>query len=296
LGQRAFSASDDGDLVEWDLARRTPERTITVGIPVERIAATDRCVAVVGSLDAYQGQFGTEWESRVQLISAGAAAPLTLIEHSGGLKEKRYTAAQLSEDARRLILAREPDDADRCDFARIELWDLEELRLVREIPHPDKYFRTMLLLPGSMRLVTATKSISIWDLADPSVEPVTFGAEDSSISAIALSPDYRQLAVGRADGSIEIWDVASGTLLDSFIAHDGQVEGIVYVDDSPALASIGLTDKCFKVWKEGKLDALLVGDDPFSALAITPDRATFIVGDASGRVHFMRLEQTRSAS
>ncbi len=55
-------------------------------------------------------------------------------------------------------------------------------------------------------------------------------------------------------------------------------------------------DKTLKVWdiKTGGIITSFRGDDSLHACTVLPDGVTIIVGDATGRVHFLRLEEGKS--
>ena len=75
-----------------------------------------------------------------------------------------------------------------------------------------------------------------------------------SISAMALSPDGRYLAVGSINGHISVWRVADKTLLLTLYGHNRLVWALTFSPDSTMLASGGY-DKTIKLWTiEGERD------------------------------------------
>ena len=56
-----------------------------------------------------------------------------------------------------------------------------------------------------------------------------------------------QLAVGRADGSIRVWDVAAGVGLLTLRGHKGGVAGLAFTADGTKLVSVG-EDSAARVW------------------------------------------------
>lgn len=62
-----------------------------------------------------------------------------------------------------------------------------------------------------------------------------------------MSPDSRWAASGATDGTVKIWDIASGKVLSNFYLPDQEVTCIEYNPQSLALAN-GSTDKTVKYW------------------------------------------------
>ncbi|HEY1380829.1 MAG TPA: hypothetical protein VGF55_28770, partial [Gemmataceae bacterium] len=64
---------------------------------------------------------------------------------------------------------------------------------------------------GRFLLLARGRRLRVWDLAGP--EPVVVIDEKADVGAFDVSPDNRQLAIGRPDGSIDLNDLSSGRTL-----------------------------------------------------------------------------------
>jgi WD40 repeat protein len=64
---------------------------------------------------------------------------------------------------------------------------------------------------------------------------------------VTFSPDGRIVAVGRMEGIVNLWDVATGTLLASLGGHEKLVLGVIFSPDGTLLAS-GSLDGGVQVW------------------------------------------------
>jgi WD40 repeat protein len=65
--------------------------------------------------------------------------------------------------------------------------------------------------------------------------------------SVAFSPDGRLLAAANQDGDVQVWDVASGTMLKSFEPHSGPIMSVAFSPDGLTLASGGM-DETVSVW------------------------------------------------
>lgn len=66
--------------------------------------------------------------------------------------------------------------------------------------------------------------------------------------SIAFSPDGKSLAAGAWDGSLRLWDVATGKEIRRFTGHHGWVRAVAFSPDGKLLASGG-KDKIIHLWE-----------------------------------------------
>ena len=100
----------------------------------------------------------------------------------------------------------------------------------------------------------------IWDLSDTSCRMITIETEttmgssaagnqnqDAGVTSVSISPDGTMVAAGSLDSIIRIWEVASGTLLDSLRGHRDSVYSVAFTPDGKSIVS-GSLDKSLKFW------------------------------------------------
>lgn len=291
-GRSILTASQDGVVNEWDVASHSLQQARQSEESIIALAATANGKTILASCSEYSIIFGGSYfVDAVRVFRSGVKQPSVLVEHHGSLRVGHYLAACITDDGRCAILGRRDDEGMSGSPGAVELWDIKKRKLIRSVPYPHKFVRAIMTLKEPGKVLIADTDLAIWDSSDKSSMAVPFASGGDTILSLALSPDGRVLAVGRTGGAIEIWDLAAKTRIAAIAAHEYEVTGVAFLGSSRSILSVG-DDSCLKIWdwEHSKPAVLFVGDDAFTALAVTPDGRTIVVGEAHGRVHFLRVE------
>jgi WD40 repeat protein len=72
----------------------------------------------------------------------------------------------------------------------------------------------------------------------------------ANVTSLAFSPDGSRLASGSLDGTVKLWDVATGQEVLTLTGHNGPVTGVAFAPDHQGrwLASCG-DDGSVRVWE-----------------------------------------------
>ena len=108
----------------------------------------------------------------------------------------------------------------------------------------------------------------------------TLRGHEDVINGIAWSPDGRTLASPSADGTIRLWDAATGKLRRTLEGHEGGVNSVAWSPDGKTLASAS-DDKSIRLWdaETGKLLEALEGHSNWVyGVAWSPDGRTLASG------------------
>ena len=70
----------------------------------------------------------------------------------------------------------------------------------------------------------------------------------NGVNTMAFSSDGRLLAMGLNDGTVWLFDVEAGTLINTWQAHIGQVQNLEFSPDGTKLLSSGALDETVSVW------------------------------------------------
>ena len=67
------------------------------------------------------------------------------------------------------------------------------------------------------------------------------------VEDVAFSPDGKTLAMASREGNVQLWDVATGKLLETLKGHSSAVMAVVFSPDGRTLAS-GSSDQTVRLW------------------------------------------------
>ena len=149
----------------------------------------------------------------------------------------------------------------------LKLWNLATSELITSLPVHRGYYPPFAYAvdfsPDGTHVAMATKqqdataiSLSIWDVVSGR-EVSTLDRQTTPIMSITYSHDGKTLASGNYDGSINIWNLASGKRLAGPLrAHTNVVYSLAFSPDDGRLAS-GSADRTVKLWDPSTGDVVL---------------------------------------
>lgn len=117
------------------------------------------------------------------------------------------------------------------------------------------------------------------------------------ICEVAFSPDGRRLASVGWDGTVKIWHVQRGTLLQTLTGHEGQTVSVAFSPEGDWLASSGSQDKTVKLWdiKQGQLVHTLPVASGFShSLAFRPQGQVLASGHSNCNIKLWRVSDGKA--
>jgi WD40 repeat protein len=135
---------------------------------------------------------------------------------------------------------------------------------------------------------TTGERISRVNLADPKYPIGPLGP----LWRVAFSPDSARLAVATTNGHVVILDAhAVGTVLRSWIAHDGNANAIAYSPDGTRLVTAG-DDQKVKLWDDQALSPVLMLPltGRVNAVSFDPNGTRLAAGGEDRQVHVFELK------
>lgn len=299
-GKSVISASDDGVLKTWDTE-------------TGRELNTYRCS--LNALYVYNGPVRA-WLPMADLILLWATDNRTAdgqpAEASRGMengllqlcnpKAGRSMYLQgLSGYVRALTVVRKEDKLYVIAVSNkgtVNIWNLIDGQLLRTLEGDLQWKGAMLFAEAvalsadgwtAIAYADYDYTVKMWNI-DTDQPTRTLEGHWNRGRAAALTADGRFAIMGFQDGVIAVWDTETGRGLSSFQAHSAPITTVALTWTGLALSAS--EDNTVKVWGVPSGSALVsfTAESDLYAAAFSPSVQTIVTGDASGWVHFLRLE------
>lgn len=143
-------------------------------------------------------------------------------------------------------------------------------------PGPVRLICDATLIGGGTSVVVAYEdAVGVWDLRTAEWKPL-WEPKQVEITAVAVSPDGKYVAVGCAGGALCLWDTARREQVWSMRLHHDDVTGIAFTPDgSRVIAASKDRSVSISMAAQGTLLTRLTGhEDWISALAVSADGRT----------------------
>jgi WD40 repeat protein len=211
-----------------------------------------------------------------ELISMGFDDTFIVWDAETGKKKKR-----LQQQAVRMPAFE--SGSDELDY--IKIWDLSGNQLLAEIKGRE------VAVHNFGRHFEGRKIIYDFYHKDAYLE-VSGKIFDFEVQGLAPSPDGRLIAAGRPDGSVSIWNIGTGRIIQVLRGHVGKVRFCGWPAGKRLLISSGDDGKII-LWdlEAGERQSVYFAEDSVRAVAFAADGMRFVAGDNSGNVYFIKVEE-----
>jgi WD40 repeat protein len=140
------------------------------------------------------------------------------------------------------------------------------------------------------------RTIRAWVKAARELPVMLVARGDNWVTTVVIAPDGTWLAAGGVDGTVRIWDVASGRQRAAFGGKAGPVMAMAAAPDGSWLAT-AFSDGLVRIWDlaTGKEQAVLSGHgDWVTAVAVAPDGSWLAAASNDGTVSIWDVAAGRS--
>jgi WD40 repeat protein len=136
--------------------------------------------------------------------------------------------------------------------------------------------------------------VQIWAASDQTLHRI-WQAHTDLVWPLTFSPDGNKLATGSWDGTVKLWDVASGTLLWSG-RHASDISSVDYAPDGSMLVSSGNDATILWDLKSGRQMQTLPHPVMVISVAWSPDGKLLASGDVAGNIRLWAVSETELAT
>lgn len=172
----------------------------------------------------------------------------------------------------------------------VHIWDAGNGHLVRAMQGPTPPIRNAVLSRGGKQLAISVEAENVARLYDcaSGAERELAGHSDF-VSGLAFSPDGQTLATGSMDGTIRLWNTATGETRATLPGHMQETTDVAFAPDGQTLASLGRNES-LKLWHLPTLREVVSENDPHAGLwlAFSPSGGQLAVETDTDKVRILQ--------
>jgi WD40 repeat protein len=171
-------------------------------------------------------------------------------------------------------------------------WDLETGEQIRTLEGHTRPVNAVAVTSDGARAISTSedRTLKVWDLETGEQIRTLEGHTDLTTS-VAVTSDGARVISASYDKTLKIWDLKTGEQIRILKGLTGRINAVAVTPDGTRVISASY-DRTLKVWdlETGEVIGTFSGDGALMTCAISPDGKTIVAGEASGKVHFLRLE------
>jgi WD40 repeat protein len=264
-GKTVAGEIEQGGIKSWDTRTGEVKKAIAADAETGTVAAISPDGSTVVEVSGEQ-------EVRVWNVATGT--------HMVALTQRGATAVSLSADGKTLAVAASNGIVIVDPIAPAKRYEINTSGI--------SLSSVVLSVDGARVAGASDSAVNVWATADGKL--LTKIAITGASALQFKSND--QIAVGRKDGTVSVWNIANGSLSFEARKHDSTINAIAFSADG-ALMATGGDDRTAIIWdvSTGKPRRTLKGHElAITSLAFSPDATTLAVGSGNASVVLWRVE------
>lgn len=170
------------------------------------------------------------------------------------------------------------------------IWSLPSFEIEKVLPGHDRPGYCVLFGPSASKphvIVTSGGDRLAHIYAQSTDERLTLEGHTSDVYRCCFSPDGKLLASTSQDGSVRLWDVATGRQLKTLSNANDPTYDVTYSRDGSVLAAVA-DDGFVRFWNANShemLHELKADKEGLYSVVFTPDQSSVLTGGARGKVY-----------
>lgn len=189
----------------------------------------------------------------------------------------------VTSDGRRVVLS---------TFDGIEIYDLVNKEILYAVKTDIRTTGPAAITSeGKTVFIAEDNTLRIFDTHHRRFLP-SINVDGGGVSSLEILPDGKQAVLGFYDGVIRLYNLEDHTYAPLLKKHGDNVRSLAVFPNGGFAVSCS-SDATLTVWDLLKKEAIatFIGDSPLDSCVVTADGRTIIVGERSGRLHFLRLDE-----
>ena len=174
----------------------------------------------------------------------------------------------------------------------IKVWNLETGEEQLTLTGHSSPVYAVAVTPNGKKVISGSEdnTIKVWNL-ETGEEQFTLTGHISSVNTVAVTPNGNEVISGLGDKTIKVWNLETGEEKFTLTGHSNSVNTVAVTPNGKEVISAS-GDNTIKVWnlETREIIATFTGESSLNCCAVAPDGVTIVAGEASGRLHFLRLE------
>lgn len=168
---------------------------------------------------------------------------------------------------------------------QVRVWDVDGTEVGNHLIRSAESLHAMVFADDDTLIFADNDAIYRWHISTNDTENID-RESTTSVYSVTLAPNGRHLGLGLRDGTVEVWDMQRGTLIDSARVHQNVVTDLRFTPNGRTLISIS-RDETVHLWTRATDTHQTLTDghqDWILALMVSDDGTQFATAGQDGRV------------
>ncbi|HEV3083025.1 MAG TPA: protein kinase [Gemmataceae bacterium] len=178
----------------------------------------------------------------------------------------------------------------------VQLWDTTSAKLLAILRESGYEVYSTAVSPDEQTIAVGDNKgkVRLWKSPFGARPPTILGGHQAYVLGLSFSKDGRRLASAADDGTVMLWDLATGHGSAAENVHTGSAHGVAFSPDGAHLLSCG-EDGSVQIWSIGTHERLVRGyADEMHALSLSADGRILATGHNDGTIGLWRVDEMQA--
>jgi WD40 repeat protein len=273
-GKRMMSASTDSTIKVWDLEAVKAKKLFTWN------GRTSQINTITVTPDGKQAISGSE-DGTIKVWDLVSGKILNTFTDSTEFRNSVHDVV-VTPDGKQVIAG--------LRESNIKAWDLKTGKNLNTFKGHSRYVNAIAVTPDGKQVISgsADKTVKVWNL-ETGEEVFTFTGHADHVLSVKVTADGKHIISSSLNQAI-VWSLETKEIISTQNGWTGWIKKQAVTLDKKWLISVVYGTLEILDFASRRLIASFTGDSQLNCCAVAPDGLTIVAGEASGRVHFLRLE------